>query len=96
MRLAGRPARLAGPRRSGEERRAVVVQRAEQFGRGEEGKGRRQCRQVGPGHRWERARVLAGFAGLRERVGRAGEEGWERGGASWAARLGCWRGRELG
>jgi len=46
----------------------VVVQRAEQFGRGEEGKGRRQCRQVGPGHRWERERVLSGFAGLRERV----------------------------
>jgi len=58
----------------------VVVQRAEQFGRGEEGKGRRQCRQVGPGHRWERERVLAGFAGLRERVLGlacvAGEQEW--------------------
>ena len=57
----------------------MVVQRAEQFGRGEEGKGRRQCRQVGPGHRWERERVLSGFAGLRERVGRAGERKVGRG-----------------
>ena len=79
MRLAGRPARPGGPRRSGGGG-AAVVQRAEQVGRGDEGKWRRQCRQVGPGHRWERERVLAGFARLRERVlglaCTAGEREW--------------------
>ena len=64
----------------------MVVQRAEQFGRGEEGKGRRQCRQVGPGHRWERERVLAGFAGLGVRRGGAGMAETDWAGASGQAR----------